>query len=516
MDDVAQTIDLIRNPHAPYDVEQQAKLHNVLEAVRQAAAQEGQDPSAFVEMMRAGIETPSAPKRILLASALADLTGEARWFDLLFDEAGAPNVTFDDRHTLFAHIGLSLFMNEGKLAAADAWRLGQLRRRALFHQLVGEMDALLAASSFASAPARPVKDRVAILTPQYLAPPHATSLRALEYATALIETHGKTPVIVESHIQPVSSPIAFIPPFLSRVNRALRPIDTIEIAGRRVEYYRAASASFSLSELAHTVALVSALSPELVIAIGAPFISAEAVALRFPTFVQPTTAGLPITVRADTFSWDEPTAEERAVLAQFGVEPRLRFHMHPGFSLPPDGPAAARTNLGLPADAFVFAVVGNRLHDEVDAAFLDLLELIVAHPKAHVAMMGRFAGFDAAMALRPALAARVSFLGFREDILPALRACDAALNPDRVGGGRAYVYAQHAGLPVLTLGRGDVASALERSDCFGSYGEMAIAARRLIEEPAFREARSRRAQANAAAATGVGRLVSRILDETAR
>lgn len=511
--DAAAILGAIVDLDGPYDAQTQEQLWRFLIPMNAAANQQGENCGPVIELLRRGAGTRNLLKRILICSALGDITGEPEWFDALFDDAGAPELGFEQRHTLFVLIGVSLFRNRGKITEADYFRLEQVRLRALFLVLVGEMEAVLAGSSFAAAPPSPATGRVVILTPQFLAPPHATTLRALEYADALVRDFGKTPVIVESHPFPANAPIAFVPPLLSNRNESLRAVDRVEVNGRPVEYYKVASDFFTLSDLVHTTALVSALSPELVIAISCPYLAAEAVALRFPTFCQPTTASMPIVQRAKTFSWTPPGPELQALMQKFGVEDASRFHMPPGFSAPEAHPPVTRAELGLPEDAFVFAVVGVRLDEEVDGRFLDLIETITSDPRAHVAMMGRFEAFEPTLASRPALAGRVSFLGYRPDILSVFGVCDACLNPDRTGGGRSGAYALHAGLPVLSLRRGDVAVAVGPERCCATYPEMAGEAARLIEDPARLAGQREAARVRARELIGVRGLIARILAE---
>jgi hypothetical protein len=507
--DAAAIISAIADLDGPYDAQTQEMLWQFLVPMNLAANQEGDDCGPVIELLRRGAGTRNILKRILICSALGDITGEPQWFDVLFDIASAPVFSFEQRHTLFVHIGSSLFHNRGKMAEADHFRLEQVRLRALFMQLVGEMETALAGSSFAAAPPSPVPGRVVILTPQFLGPPHPTSVRALEYAGSLIDDFGKTPIIVESHPLPQKSPFAFVPPIVSNRNPNLRAVDVIEVNGRPVEYYKVASDFFSLADLVNTTALISALSPELVIAIRCAYVSAEAAALRFPTFCQPTTAAVPIVRRAKTFSWTRPGPQLQAQMQQLGVEDVSLFHMPPGFSAPEAHPPVSRAELGLPADS----VVGVRLDVEVDGRFLDLLETITADPRAHVAMIGNFARFEAALAPRPALAGRVSFLGYRKDVLSVLQVCDAYINPDRTGGGRSGAYALHAGLPVLSLRRGDVAGAIGPERCCDSYEEMAAEAARLIDDPARLAARREDALARAGELIGVRGVIARILAE---
>lgn len=516
MDSEAQAIiGAIMDLDGPYDLEIQARLQHFLTPMKAAAAQQPQMAAPIVELLRHGSGTRNLAKHILVCSALADITGEAQWFDLLFDDAASPALDFDRRHTLFIHLQVSLFHNRAKIAEDVFLRLEQQRLRALFDQLVDEMEAALRRSSFATGPGRRTPGRVVILTPQFLHAPHATTLRTLEYAQSLLEDFGKTPVIVESHIFPKVSPFGFVPPFSSNRNPRLKALDEVDVMGRPVEFYKAESELFGLSDLVHTQALIAALEPELVIAIGTPFLPAEAAALRAPVFCQPTTASVPMVRRAKTFSWSAPSPALAAALARLGVEDPSLFHMPPGFSAPDEHPSVTREALGLPRDAFVFAVVGNRLHDDVGAGFLDVLEAITAEPRAHVAMMGQYDGFDDAMAARPKLMGRVSFLGFRRDILSALRACDVFLNPDRAGGGRSGVYAQLAGLPVLALKRGDVAAALGAERCLDSYAEMTARALDLMGDPAALASAQAEVQAHAGEGIGVKTLIGKILETVA-
>jgi glycosyltransferase involved in cell wall biosynthesis len=511
--DATSIINALIDVDGPYDLALHERLHQFLIPLKAAAHQQGEDCGPVVNLLRHGVATRDLLKRILIASALGDITGEAEWFDRLFEDAASPALSFEARHALFVHIGVSLFQNRGRIGEAEHFRLEQVRLRALFLGLVDEMEAALARSSLARSDRCPVEGRVVILTPQVLAPPHATTMRTLEYATSLIDDFGKTPVIVESHPFPRTSPVAFVPYFSSNRNDTLGAVETLDVGGRAVEYFKIAPEVLGLSDLVDTAALIAALAPELVIAISTPYLAAEAAALVAPTFCQPTTASLPIVRRAGAFAWAEPSPEQSALMQRLGVKDQSLFHMPPGFSLPDEHPAVTRAELGLPEDGFVFAVVGGRLDDEVDARFLDLLEAICADPRAHIAMMGRFEGFDAVLALRPKLAGRVSFLGYRLDILSVLRVCDTFLNPDRTGGGRSGAYAQYVGLPVLSLGRGDVAAAIGPERCCGSYEEMADEATRLVGDPHQLQRRRAEATAHRSDAIGVRSLMARILAE---
>lgn len=509
-DQISAIIASITAPDGAYDAAAHKALFAFCMDVARVAEQGGTNLDAIIKAMKAGAGTRLVHKRILLESTLAEITRHPAWLRRLFDTAEDRGLSFDERHALFIHLSITLFRTRSRLDEAVHAELEQERLRTLMKRLVAEMDEALAPAAFAEGPVTPVPGRVVILTPQYIQVPHAQTMRTNEYAAELIRC-GKSPIIVESHYPPIASPLPFVPPYVS--NRNQRPgVDSVEIAGQAVPYHKVAGPYVTLGDLAHTLALVSALSPELVIAISTPFLAAEALARRFPVFSQPTAASPPLTVRTTSFSWNPLTPRQAAVLEKHGAAGTHAFDMHPGFSAPEPAPPVSRDDLDVDGDAFVFAVVGARLDQDVQPDFVAVMKRLLETPRAVILMMGAYAGFDGLIKANPELQGRVRFLGFRNDVVSVLAACDACLNPDRAGGGRSGAYAQMAGLPVLSLKRGDVASTIGPERCFDTYDEMLAEADRLMTDSSHHERRRDDARSRAAETIGVAALVDRIFE----
>jgi glycosyltransferase involved in cell wall biosynthesis len=141
--------------------------------------------------------------------------------------------------------------------------------------------------------------------------------------------------------------------------------------------------------------------------------------------------------------------------------------------------------LGIPESAFVFVVVGMRLHNVVDDVFLDLLETIIEEPNTHVVFAGHFNSYDRTVGGRDRLKGRCTFAGFQDDIMAAYEICDAFINPKQPGGGSAIVYAMAAGLPALSLPYGDAGLAVNQLPEIRNYQEMARIAKRLCTDRIF-------------------------------
>lgn len=509
---VSAIIASITAPDDAYDGAAHRQLFAFCQNLARAATTgAGGNFDLIVKAMEDGLKRTSRPqRRILLQSSLAAVTGQPTWLEALFDTADHPDLGFDERHGLLLNLSIELFRRRGVLDEAVHARLEQDRLRALMRRVVADMDRLLAPASFARGPVQAVPGRVVILTPQYLRHPHAQTMRVHEYARELLK-RGKTPIVVESHYLPLVSPVAFVPPFVT--NRNARPdVDTIEVDATPVEYHKVASPHVTLGDISRTLALVTALAPELVIAVSTPFLAAEAIAARMPVFSQPTSASPPMTVRTTSFSWEPLTPGQTEVLARHEALSTHAFAMHPGFSPPEPSASVARADLDLALEDFVFAVVGNRLASELTPEFAAVMAELLRNPRARILVMGNHPAFDAFLAAHPGLEDRVRYLGFRDDVVSVMAVCDAYLNPDRAGGGRSAAYAQMVGLPVLTLARGDVASTAGVEGAHADYAALVVEARRLMDEPDHLAARREAAFARAGATIGVGALMDRILE----
>lgn len=130
------------------------------------------------------------------------------------------------------------------------------------------------------------------------------------------------------------------------------------------------------------------------------------------------------------------------------------YVMRSCWKFPPPARKHDKQSLGFWKDAFVIAIVGNRLDDEMDAEFLRTMQEIVRRERRCQFMLignchRNFATYS--------LEGKVKNLGYQEDLTGVLMAADLFLNPVRAGGGGSAVRAISVDVPVVTLPGGDVA-----------------------------------------------------------
>jgi glycosyltransferase involved in cell wall biosynthesis len=170
----------------------------------------------------------------------------------------------------------------------------------------------------------------------------------------------------------------------------------------------------------------------------------------------------------------------------------------------------------LPHDAFLCLVIGNRLDEEADCAFLAMLESLIDRvPRAAAA----FAGEAAALPERlqgSRHAGRLFHLGYVTDMAMLMQTADAYVNPLRTGGGASAAEALAAGVVPVSLPVGDVSAVIGPRFVVPDYAAAVDRLALLANDPArfaeaAAEARSRSAgRSNPAEAAAA---LSRYLDE---
>ncbi len=142
-----------------------------------------------------------------------------------------------------------------------------------------------------------------------------------------------------------------------------------------------------------------------------------------------------------------------------------------------------RKELGLPKDAFLIVIMGNRLDNEINEEFIDVMrKIVMSESEVGFVIIG-----DCAIDFKKyGLEERVWKLGYRKDYMSIFRAVDLYMNPKRIGGGSG-VHAVCQLLPVITLKDGDVARAID-NEAFTceSYNDYAPLVSKYIHDKEFR------------------------------
>lgn len=144
-----------------------------------------------------------------------------------------------------------------------------------------------------------------------------------------------------------------------------------------------------------------------------------------------------------------------------------------------------RKELGLPLDKFIIAIVGNRLEQEIDVKFIELMKsILIEYPDCVFAIAGavtRLKDYFAGGKYQD----RIFYLGFCSDLFGTYKVMDLYLNPQRAGGGWSSAMALMAGIPVVTLPNCDVAYNVGEKFIVSDYVEMKAIINRYMTEPDF-------------------------------
>ena len=132
----------------------------------------------------------------------------------------------------------------------------------------------------------------------------------------------------------------------------------------------------------------------------------------------------------------------------------------------------SRKELGLPEEKFLIAIVGNRLDEEIDEDFLNVMTRIAKEvPNCCFVMIGNVSAiknlFD-----KLSFKNQIIQLGYCEQLIATYKIMDIYLNPKRRGGGFSGAMALVAELPVVTLPDCDVSANVGEKFTVDDYDEM--------------------------------------------
>ncbi|MGQ9371559.1 glycosyltransferase [Azospirillum sp. A39] len=421
---------------------------------------------------------PPTADVVRLSSVLFHLTGDLYHYQhiLHYLHLGGDSVPPQLMHYVYWGMARQLFMGMAAPEKADSFLVCDLFRfyEALIDGIAGRWGIVPARRAPRPGPIR----RAVVVTNQFLGTRHQPSRDAFDFAHRLQAECGVETAILNANLMPLRVEGLFVPPFLGEVEARYEGAATVEMYGRHVRMASFTGRAFDAAKLRAIVACVDDLDPDVLIAFGGSNVAADLVARADarPVVCLPTTSG-PTTSLAHLvlgYGDGDPTA---ALPPLYRAPFAARFRpFNFGFFLPPT--AAAPGDFGLGDVPFVFAVVGTRLDQEVDGAFLALLEEVLDRcPGAVIAFAGEVAGLPGRLAASRH-AARLRSLGHVDDIRAFHARCGAVLNPPRQGGGGSAAIAIGDGVPVVTLAAGDVAAVVGpdlRVADRGAYVERAAA-----------------------------------------
>jgi glycosyltransferase involved in cell wall biosynthesis len=346
------------------------------------------------------------------------------------------------------------------------------------------------------APASRDGDSVIVITNQLLGLQHAPTADCMDYCHLLQTRLKKKVFLINTADMPWSLALAYYNPMRFNYSAEYSNLGKLTFKDELIDFYQCRKPMPNREETGAIVTTVLTRKPAFVFSLGHSNVAADLCAEFLTVATMPFGTDLP---RAQGTVFILPRAR-RADDAEFMQAWHIRDEqvVEAGytFRLPERTASVTRGGLGLPDDAYVIAIVGNRLDEEItDPVAAELSQLLSSVPQAFLAFLGMFPGYPRLAQRDPALAARSVFLGYHKDVLAVFECCDAYFNPPRYGGGSSAAFALAMGLPVLTRATGDVANIAGPRFVRGSFEEIAAFVRRTVVDADHRREWSTAARA---------------------
>lgn len=306
---------------------------------------------------------------------------------------------------------------------------------------------------------------IILVTNQFLSIFHQPTRDLLEQAAALHDIGCCEVTILNTNMMPDRYCSPFVPPFAAEIETQLNGIQTLTYEGRSFRIISDASTGITENKVRGFISIVDEIDPDVVISIGGSVIIADILSSTWPCLCLQTTTGATISLAhliLDYGGETPPGGDDHYARAWRPFRLRL--------SLRNDASPMTRAEWEIPEDSFACIVVGNRLDAEANDEFLDLIDRFVAEePRAFIVFAGPVESLPERVAARSG-AARVRCLGYVDRVFSLMSICDAYINPRRTGGGASAMQALAAGLPIVSLAVGDVASVAGADFCAPDAG----------------------------------------------
>lgn len=268
-------------------------------------------------------------------------------------------------------------------------------------------------------------------------------------------------------------------------------------SGYTFPLYQPSEAMPNESEILQAIDLVRQFKPSRVIVMGDYSILGDVIADCIPTInMSFGFATLHPKYNQHVCLFREITNSDYEKIEKWGIDREKYLSGIFTFRFIPQSSNTTRGELGLPEDAFIIPIVGNRIGSDLTDDFVKMLEGLNVS-KWHVVFAGSSEGFnyEKVCGQYPVLKEHSTYLGYVNDILAMLECCDLYVNPPRLGGGFSVAEAFSKGLPGVSLNYGDVAAAAGSDFCVSSLNEMKACIERYMTDSDYYNMMSEKALA---------------------
>jgi len=387
-----------------------------------------------------------------------------------FSEAIYNNEVNEEALVRSYHI-LILLINSEKITIKERWAIFDFVWRQLFikpvlqtekmyvidayYNLVGDFDVLLKkAETICCIPqfVNVKKGCVVIFTDQFLSVKHAPSIRLLDYAYTLKKYYVDEVVIINSAMTHYYPPDYLSCGYLMSFMDTYSPITSLGYNELEFPFYQTECIMPEISEMAMLVATVRFMEPSMVIGLGQCNVVADLCRGFSKTINMPCTTEIPVSTSNYLILHREIEERDNELLKYLGKKQMVIPVGYFNYIL--HDQICENLDAAIKTDAFNLAVVGNRLDDEIDKEFLNMLDTFLAiYQDAYVYFVGSYLHKMNIECLSNSN--RFVLLGQRDDVCSVLKQMNVYVQPNRRGGGRSAFESMKMGIPIITTDFGD-------------------------------------------------------------
>ena len=314
---------------------------------------------------------------------------------------------------------------------------------------------------------------VIVIADQILNANHAPTKTAFGRCKALIENMGKQVLLINTaEALSYEGAIPFYDAKKAIYYEELSDCNELEWQGVHIPYLQYKQNMPNLESIKELLTLIQKYRPAYIISVGGSSLAANLANKMVPVIsLSLCFSDIDVTLTDYQIVGRNLTEEDREILKAVNYKENQIITSQFTFGLKEQTEHYTRSQLGIPRDQFVIAIIGARLDDEMTELLLNRLESIVEQGY-FLVFMGRYETYDKKMKRYPLIKKHSLFLGFCSDVLAILECCDIYINPYRKGGGSSCVEAMYMYKPVISIDYGDVATNAGADFLVKDYDEM--------------------------------------------
>lgn len=406
-------------------------------------------------------------------------TGTARYLSEAAKLSSAFSGEPDLLNALVTNVSRALFVDASKLGAD---RIAKIRFGNLAAGYFACLEDTARRLDLAPVHNNSGAERVLIVAKQMLGHRHAPTLAVLEIARRLKVEAGAEVLVLDARDYPRGNALNLDRPFIANF-REQEGRDAYTYQGVEIPVHYSGCGAYGRGLFQEWIDVAENFAPTVVLSQSSENFAGDLLSWRYPAVFIPSQQDEPLSrahVVTDRFGqFGKSELRKRGHLPEAHVVRQCEYRLN---AIPEKTEPKTKADLKVPEDGCVFVVAGNRLNEEIDDEFANMLaDILRASPNAYLLICGtdsvRFASAFAGVAQR------VRAMAFAADLRGLYDACDVYINPPRRGGGRTAFLAAVERLPVLTLPGGDVEGLIGAEHCLPDLTAMKTEAVALMQNP---------------------------------